>query len=49
MTKFYTLDEVKFHNGKNGARTWIVIHDNVYDATDYLPDVRIIYSIDRDK
>lgn len=40
MSQLYTLDEVKIRNGKNGARTWIVIHDVVYDVTDYLNDVR---------
>lgn len=39
MSQLYTLDEVKAHNGPNGARTWIVLHDNVYDVTDYLEDV----------
>lgn len=41
MVQLYTLDDVKQRNGKNGARTWIVIHDIVYDATDYLKDVRV--------
>lgn len=40
MVQFYTLEEVKLRNGQNGARTWIVIHDCVYDATEFLPDVR---------
>lgn len=40
MVQFYTLEEVKLKNGQNGTRTWIVIHDCVYDATDYLADVR---------
>lgn len=39
MSQLFTLDEVKTRNGKNGARTWIIIHDIVYDATDYLKDV----------
>ncbi|RLU15641.1 hypothetical protein DMN91_011395 [Ooceraea biroi] len=32
----YTLADVAKCNGKNGARTWIVVHDNVYDVTDYM-------------
>lgn len=40
MVQFYTLEEVKLRNGENGARTWIILHDCVYDATDYLKDVR---------
>lgn len=40
MSQSYSLDEVKTRNGQNGARTWIVIHDIVYDVTDYLNDVR---------
>lgn len=39
MSQLFTLDEVKPHNGKDGAKTWIVLHDNVYDVTDYLKDV----------
>lgn len=41
MLQFYTLEEVKLRNGQNGARTWIVVHDSVYDTTDYLTDVRM--------
>ncbi|XP_032689735.1 cytochrome b5-like [Odontomachus brunneus] len=32
----YSLADVAKCNGKNGARTWVVIYDNVYDVTDYL-------------
>ncbi|XP_012217877.1 cytochrome b5-like [Linepithema humile] len=32
----YSLADVAKCNGKNGARTWIVIYDNVYDVTDYM-------------
>lgn len=39
MSKLFTLEEIKSQNGKNGAKTWIVLHDNVYDVTDYLQDV----------
>ncbi|XP_054001038.1 cytochrome b5-like [Hylaeus anthracinus] len=31
----YTLKEVAQRDGNDGSRTWIVIHDNVYDVTDY--------------
>lgn len=40
MAELYTLEEVKKHNGKDSDRTWIVIHDIVYDPTDYMKDVR---------
>ena len=30
----YTLDEIKKHNTKNDC--WIVIHNNVYDVTEFL-------------
>lgn len=43
MSRLYTLDEVKLNNGQNNARTWIIIHDSVYDVTDYLQDVRKLY------
>lgn len=46
MSKLYTLEEIKSQNGKNGAKTWIVLHDNVYDVTDYLEDVRIFFPLD---
>lgn len=39
MSQLYTLDEVKQHNGKNGAKTWIVIRDIVYDVTEFLNEV----------
>ncbi|XP_011142869.1 cytochrome b5 [Harpegnathos saltator] len=32
----YSLADVAKCNGKNGARTWIVIYDCVYDVTDYM-------------
>ncbi|XP_018051268.1 PREDICTED: cytochrome b5-like [Atta colombica] len=32
----YSLADVAKCNGKNGVRTWIVIHDNIYDVTDYM-------------
>ncbi|XP_011686823.1 PREDICTED: cytochrome b5 [Wasmannia auropunctata] len=32
----YSLTDVAKCNGKNGTRTWIVIHDNIYDVTDYM-------------
>lgn len=39
MSKLYSLDEIKSNNGKNGAKTWIVLYDNVYDVTDFLKEV----------
>ncbi|KAL6427122.1 hypothetical protein ACFW04_009346 [Cataglyphis niger] len=32
----YSLADVGKCDGKNGARTWIVIYDNIYDVTDYI-------------
>ncbi|XP_072746648.1 cytochrome b5 [Anoplolepis gracilipes] len=32
----YSLADVAKCNGKNGAKTWIVLYDNVYDVTDYM-------------
>lgn len=40
MAQLYTLEEVKSHNGLNDAETWIVIHDVVYNATNFMKDVR---------
>lgn len=40
MSTLYKLEEIKLCNGKNGAKTWIVLHDIVYDVTEYLNDVR---------
>ncbi|XP_031632631.1 cytochrome b5-like isoform X2 [Contarinia nasturtii] len=34
----YTLEEIKQYNGQHGCRTCIVIHDLVYDVTEYLKD-----------
>lgn len=45
MSKLYTLEEIKLQNGKNGAKTWIVIHDCVYDVTDYLEDVSVFFDL----
>lgn len=39
MTTLYSLAEVSEQNGKDGAKTWIVIRDIVYDVTEYLDDV----------
>lgn len=39
MAQLYSLNDVSVNNGKNGAKTWIVIRDSVYDVTDYLDDV----------
>lgn len=48
MSQLYTLDEVQPHNGQNEARTWIVLHDNVYNVTDYLEDVSDLPTTDND-
>nr|XP_003705369.1 PREDICTED: cytochrome b5-like [Megachile rotundata] len=32
----YTLKEVAKQNGTDGNRIWIVLHDMVYDVTDYI-------------
>lgn len=39
MSQLYTLNDVRQRNGKNGADTWIVIRDIVYDVTKYLDEV----------
>lgn len=39
--QLYTLEEIKKNNGKDGAPTWIVIRDIVYDVTTYLNEVSI--------
>lgn len=39
MSQFFTLNDVRERNGKNGADTWIVIKDIVYDVTKYLDQV----------
>lgn len=38
---YYTIEEVKKNNNKDGARTWIVIRGVVYDVTDYLSEVSV--------
>lgn len=43
MSQLYTLADIQQYNGKDGAKTCISIHDNVYDVTDYLEDVRNIF------
>lgn len=44
MSQLYTLEEIKLYNGKNGAKTWVVINDIVYDVTEYLEDVRRVFT-----
>lgn len=39
MSQFYTLNDVRQRNGKNGTDTWIVIRDIVYNVTKYLDEV----------
>lgn len=38
---FYTLEEIKKNNGKDGNRIWIVYKDSVYDVTDYVENVSL--------
>ena len=35
MSKKFTLDELKFIDGKNGNRLFVLIHGKVYDVTDF--------------
>lgn len=39
MPQLYTLNDVRQRNGKDGADTWIVIKDIVYNVTKYLDEV----------
>lgn len=39
MAKQYSCEEVKKHNDNQGA--WIIIHNNVYDVTAFLNEVRL--------
>ncbi|XP_066141394.1 cytochrome b5-like [Euwallacea fornicatus] len=36
--KYFTLEEVKIHDGKQDPKVWFIYKDNVYDVTDYLDD-----------
>ncbi|XP_056631644.1 cytochrome b5-like [Diorhabda sublineata] len=36
--KYYTLEEISRHDGKQDTRVWIIIKDIVYDVTDYLDE-----------
>lgn len=36
--KYYTLEEIREHN--MSSDTWLIIHDNVYDVTSFLEEVR---------
>lgn len=36
--KYYTREEVKIHNMSKD--TWLVIHDNIYDITSFMEEVR---------
>lgn len=42
-TIFYTLEEIKKNNGKDGSRIWIVYKDGVFDVTDYVENVSLYY------
>ena len=35
MSAQYTLKEVAQRDGRDGASTWIVLHDMIYDVTNY--------------
>ena len=41
--KFFSLKEVEKHNttSSENKSIWLVIHDNVYDITKFLDEVRI--------
>ena len=40
-TKVFSLEEVKKHaKGGSEKEVWMVIHDNVYDVTKFLDEVR---------
>lgn len=41
VTIFYTLEEIKKNNGKDGNRIWIIYKDGVYDVTDYIENVSL--------
>lgn len=43
MSTLYKLEDVARNDGKNGTRCWIVIRDIVYDVTDYLDQVSLIF------
>ncbi|XP_055380081.1 cytochrome b5 [Condylostylus longicornis] len=34
--QLYSMEEVALRNGKNGARTWLIIKNSVYDLTEFL-------------
>lgn len=38
---FYSFEEIKKNNGKDGSRIWIVYKDSVYDVTDYVENVSL--------
>lgn len=39
MSQLFSLKDVRERNGENGADTWIVIRDIVYNVTNYLDEV----------
>ena len=42
-TKVFSLEEVKKHaKGGSEKEIWMVIHDNVYDVTKFLDEVRFL-------
>ena len=38
--KNFSWEEVKRHN--TAESTWVVVHNNVYDVTEFLDEVRVI-------
>lgn len=37
--KYYSLEEIKLNNSKEGMPCWIIYKNKVYDVTDYLKEV----------
>lgn len=41
--KHYTLEEIRMHNMTND--TWLIIHDQVYDVSRFLEEVRATHTL----
>lgn len=39
--KYFTIEQVKIHNGKDDSRVWFIYKDSIYDVTEYLDDVSV--------
>lgn len=37
--QYYTSEEVAKNNGKINPNIWMIIHNNVYDVTNYMDEV----------